>query len=93
MSNLEVFYVCASECQQAGTVFGEMLDELIFGDGQIPDNVRRTIYANTLAKEELEGWYYWYCEPGCLPDGEPFGPFESEDAALADAAEYEARYS
>lgn len=28
------------------------------------------------------GWYYWYCFPGCLPDSEPYGPFESEEAAL-----------
>jgi hypothetical protein len=31
------------------------------------------------------GWYYWSCMPGCLPDGEPVGPFDTEDAALADA--------
>jgi hypothetical protein len=33
------------------------------------------------------GWYYWYCFPGCLPDSEPNGPFETEDLALADARE------
>jgi hypothetical protein len=31
------------------------------------------------------GWYYWACFPGCLPDGEPVGPFETEADALADA--------
>jgi hypothetical protein len=31
------------------------------------------------------GWYWWSCFPGCLPDGEPNGPFDSEDEALADA--------
>lgn len=36
--------------------------------------------------ESLEaGWYWWACFPGCLPDGEPNGPFETEEAALADA--------
>lgn len=30
-------------------------------------------------------WYWWACFPGCLPDGEPNGPFETEEAALADA--------
>ena len=33
------------------------------------------------------GWYWWYCLPGCLPDTEPIGPFDSEDEALADARE------
>ncbi len=31
------------------------------------------------------GWYWWACFPGCLPDGEPAGPFDSEDTARADA--------
>ena len=33
------------------------------------------------------GWYYWYCTPGCLPDSEPYGPFPTPDAAIADARE------
>ena len=33
------------------------------------------------------GWYYWTCLPGCLPDSDPIGPFESEEAAVADAQE------
>lgn len=31
------------------------------------------------------GFYYWFCLPGCLPDSEPIGPFDSEAEALADA--------
>ena len=35
--------------------------------------------------EELPaGWYYWSCFPGCLPDGDPIGPFDTEEEALAD---------
>lgn len=33
------------------------------------------------------GWFYWNCFPGCLPDSEPFGPFDSEAEALAAAQE------
>jgi hypothetical protein len=33
------------------------------------------------------GWYWQACFPGCLPDGEPSGPFETEAEALADARE------
>lgn len=33
------------------------------------------------------GWYYWPCFPGCIPDGDPIGPFETEEEALADARE------
>lgn len=31
------------------------------------------------------GWYWWPCFPGCLPDGEPSGPFETKEEALQDA--------
>ena len=31
------------------------------------------------------GWYYWACLPGCLPDSDPSGPFDTEDEALAAA--------
>lgn len=31
------------------------------------------------------GWYWWSCFPGCLPDGDPVGPFATEAEALADA--------
>lgn len=33
------------------------------------------------------GWYWWPCYPGCLPDGDPIGPFDTEAEALADARE------
>jgi hypothetical protein len=31
------------------------------------------------------GWYWWSCQPGCLPDGEPNGPFGTEEKAAGDA--------
>ncbi|MCK9600953.1 MAG: hypothetical protein M0R06_18065 [Sphaerochaeta sp.] len=36
--------------------------------------------------EALEpGWYYWACFPGCMPEGDPIGPFASEKEAIDDA--------
>lgn len=32
-----------------------------------------------------KGWYWWTCLPGCLPDSEPSGPFDTEEDALQDA--------
>lgn len=34
------------------------------------------------------GFYWWSCFPGCLPDGEPIGPFDTEAEAIADAQSY-----
>lgn len=34
------------------------------------------------AAHTTPGWYWWYCQSGCLPDSEANGPFASEDEAL-----------
>lgn len=34
-----------------------------------------------------QGWFWWSCFPGCLPDSDPVGPFDTEADALADAQE------
>lgn len=34
------------------------------------------------------GWYWHACFPGCIPDGEPSGPFASSRQALEDADEW-----
>jgi hypothetical protein len=36
-------------------------------------------------EEYASGWYWIACFPGCLPDGEPTGPFATEDDARRDA--------
>jgi hypothetical protein len=33
------------------------------------------------------GWYWLACLPGCLPDSDPHGPFETEEEAIEDARE------
>lgn len=34
-----------------------------------------------------EGWYWWTCFPGCLPDSQPFGPFTTAEEALVNVRE------
>lgn len=34
---------------------------------------------------EEPGWYWWSCSPGCLPDGEAQGPFDTSREAYDDA--------
>lgn len=33
------------------------------------------------------GWYWCACFPGCIPDGDPTGPFTSSSLAYRDARE------
>ena len=28
-----------------------------------------------------KGWYFWYCFPGCMPEGDPMGPYATEEEA------------
>ena len=35
--------------------------------------------------QTLDGWFWQSQMPGCLPDGEPWGPFESKDEAIEDS--------
>jgi hypothetical protein len=32
----------------------------------------------------FEGWFYWTCCPGCMPDSDATGPFQTEEAARED---------
>jgi len=52
---------------------------------QVPDDY--TLEADEEGNPYAPGWYYWACFPGCIPDSDPCGPFETEAAALADARE------
>ena len=45
----------------------------------------RTIAAQDEGEDFSPGWYWWPCFPGCLPDGDPSGPFDTEQAAIIDA--------
>jgi hypothetical protein len=33
----------------------------------------------------LPGWFWWECYPGCLPEGDAFGPFPTSYRAYRDA--------
>lgn len=42
----------------------------------------------TLESSELKhGWFWWYCLPGCMPEGEPRGPFEDKSEAMRNMVE------
>jgi hypothetical protein len=35
--------------------------------------------------DQVKGWYFAICRPGCLPDSDWFGPYPSDEAALEEA--------
>lgn len=46
------------------------------------------LYGECVANEDGDcggsGWYWWPCSPGCLPEGDPIGPFATEAECIAD---------
>lgn len=36
-----------------------------------------------------EGWYWWACFPGCMPDADPIGPFATSRDAHDDAQNFD----
>ena len=38
--------------------------------------------------QDLSGWFWHSCFPGCIPDSEAHGPFKSEAAAFDDAQDF-----
>ena len=55
------------------TFFSSVLDDTLDAE---------TVFLDEDENHE-EGWYFWFCRPGCLPDHEmPFGPFPTEEAAI-----------
>lgn len=42
-------------------------------------------YADSSSRDYSTGYYWHACQPGCMPDGEALGPFESARAAYNDA--------
>lgn len=72
LPDVEIFYVTAQEFCDA------------LADTWHADALQANEYTPDAATR-LEGWYWWTCSPGCLPDSDPVGPFDSEADALADA--------
>lgn len=42
-------------------------------------------YESGDTRELDPGWYYQFCFPGCLPDSELIGPFDTEREAIESA--------
>ena len=79
LPDLEIFYVRAREFYQAHE--NTWMDKAI--NNAAPNGHKDW----DKAAHELEGFYWWSCFPGCLPTGDPAGPFKTESEALEDARE------
>ena len=80
LPNVEVFRGILRTCTDCGAE--QLADDSVIGDDAFPDCECDESHINS-----SPGWFWQACFPGCLPDGEPNGPFDSEAEALAAARE------
>jgi hypothetical protein len=77
LPNVETFYQEGFHCDNCDT-------DAFDGDECMCDEAPEEGESSTIS-----GWYWQAGFPGCLPDGEPTGPFETEAEAIADAQDSE----
>ena len=73
LPDVEVFYIDTPTCDHCGR--------------QAKAGTETCRACGAILPEFEAGWYWRSCFPGCLPDSEPNGPFDTEAEALADAQE------
>jgi hypothetical protein len=86
LAGIEIFEVSADEFLEAGeeTWLSARLAEAVKESlGHDYDQAEVDPVTEEAAKE-LAGFYWWSCQPGCLPDGEANGPFETAEEAEED---------
>jgi hypothetical protein len=86
LAGIEIFEVTAEQflAAESGTWQADLLaaavKEALTGDYDQTE-------VDPATEEEakgLAGFYWWSCQPGCLPDGEANGPFETREEAEED---------
>ena len=76
LPDAEVFHVDAIDLEDEDTCFADLVA------GKVEDG-----YDRDEAIHDLIGFYWWCCFPGCMPEGDPMGPFATQEDAIADARE------
>ena len=89
LPDLEIFQMTAAEVATSGSYEDEIFELMkTYRLASMNSRDRDALIDALIEQEGIKGgWFYWYCFPGCLPDSEPVGPYET--AALAKAAAQE----
>lgn len=89
LPDLEVFELTAREvAERDEDMIYEYMKRREFRLAPMSSRDRERMFDAMIAEEGITGgWFYWYCFPGCMPDSEAYGPYESRQAALDAARE------
>ena len=85
LPDVEIFQLTARE---AAELDDDMVMEYMrrheYRLASMNSRTREAMFDAMIEEEGIEGgWFYWYCLPGCMPDSEPIGPYDSAKLALA----------
>lgn len=61
--------------------------EIFYDDSDVPEWGGEPRNYDSDGDPIQPGWYYWSCFPGCMPDSDPMGPYDTEQDALDAARE------
>jgi hypothetical protein len=83
LAGIEIFEVTADDFlkAEAGTWQADRVAEAL---KRFPDQLHRIDDQTEDIAKAFAGFYWWSCQPGCLPDGEANGPFETREEAEED---------
>jgi hypothetical protein len=89
LPDLEVFELTAREvAERDEDLVWEYSKRHEFRLASMNSRTREKMFDTMIEEEGITGgWFYWFCFPGCLPEGDAIGPFASHKEALADARE------
>ena len=83
LAGIEIFEVTAGDFLNAepGSWQADLVAEAL---KRFPDQLHRIDDQTEDIAKSFAGFYWWSCQPGCLPDGEANGPFETAEEAEED---------
>lgn len=91
LPDLEIFEMTAAEVAESAEYKDEQFEFMKRHEFRLANmNSRDRAKMIDAMIEELGitgGWYYWFCFPGCMPDSDAVGPFETRAEALKAAQE------
>jgi hypothetical protein len=84
MPDCEVFELTAREvAEQDDDLIYEYMKRHEFRLAAMNSRDRDKMFDAMIEEEGITGgWFYWYCFPGCLPEGFPIGPYKDHKAAI-----------
>ena len=87
LPDAEVFQLTAREvAERDGDLIADYMKRREFRLANFNSRDRDRLFDAMIEEEGISGgFFYWHCLPGCMPDSDAFGPFETRQAAIEDA--------